>query len=119
MILITRLVTCSEVTAEPPHTLVHVRRNWRNPPPSFAVFIEFFRQDEQTAFAWSIRILRGSTLIAETASELELPGGRFVEAAFDVSLQEAAAKTYTVEVLVDGVAEASTLLDFGSPEALP
>ena len=116
-VTVTRFVVCEHATRTAPHTLRRVRRSWKEPPSSFGIYIEFQRQNEQREFAWRIRIWRGNRPLGETVEELELGGRKFVECVNNVALQSAEPKTYRLEVLIDGVPQASTMIDFGDTEA--
>lgn len=119
MITVSRLVTCERVGAKGPHTLWRVRRAWRSPPERLGVYVEFHRPNEAQDFDWFLRIWRGSNLVVETEVELEIGVGRFVESTNNFGLLQAEAKTYRIEVVLNGVPIASTVIDFGDPEALP
>ncbi|MCB9932479.1 MAG: hypothetical protein H6841_03565 [Planctomycetes bacterium] len=119
MITVSRLVTCEKVGARRPHSLWRVRRAWRSPPEQLGIYVEFHRPDETQEFDWFLRIWRGSNVVVDTEVEMELGAGRFVESTYNFSLLQAEAKTYRIEVVLDGVPVASTVIDFGDPEALP
>jgi len=118
-VVVSRFVTCDSISRTVPFTLRRVRRHWRWPPHRLGIYIEFQRHDEGAEFSWCLRIWRGTVLIDSTVSELELPGTRFIEYTQETRLQDASPKTYRLEVVIDGVSAASTVIDFGAQEAAP
>lgn len=119
MITVSRLVTCDKLTLARPHTLRRVRRVWRSPPVNLGIYIEFTRARGDQEFDWVLRVWRGRSLVLESVPELELPGSRYVEVGLNLALDMFEAKTYRLELLIDGAPALSTMIDCGSMEALP
>ena len=117
MATVTRLVTCEHVTSRAPHTLMRVRRAWRQPREELGLFIEFFRADEAEVFDWSVRLLRGTKVVYESVAQMELADRQFIEYAFNLGFSQIDSKTYRVEVLIGGVIDAFCVINLGSQEA--
>jgi hypothetical protein len=113
----TRFVTCERFSREAPYTLYRVRRFWVKPPRAFGIYLEFFRQRPAETFTFQLRLWRGTILADYIGEELVLAGERYEEFAIEFEPLLLAAKTFSLELLVNGVPVDRTNLDFGCETA--
>lgn len=112
-ITLTRFVTCDRFSREAPYTLFRVRRFWARPPRAFGIYLEFFRVRPAETFTFQLRLWRGTILVDYIGEELVLAGERYEEFAVEFEPVSIAAKTHSLELLVNGVPVERTSLDFG------
>jgi hypothetical protein len=119
MLKLVAAIVCESASELPPYTLVGVRKRWASPPNEICVYLEVFNftGDPYEATA---RIRRRSVEVASFESELVLMTRRDRdEIILALPLDDFEPKSYSIDVLLDGVVADTIWVDFGHTKAAP
>lgn len=114
-LMVRNAVPCERLVWTDFFTLERVRFAWSEPPEKLFLWVEVINPAEREAEI-SVQVFRRTTLIQETGEELLLGNSRRFEVDIELTAGDLDRKTYTIRVLLNGVAAHALTLDFGAKE---
>lgn len=107
------VVPCESISWDEFFSLNNVRYAWPEPPMTVSLWIEILNPAERE-LTLEVQLYRRGLLVRESTEELILGTDRRYEADVELVVGDLERKSYTVRVVLNGVAAQMISLDFGA-----